>query len=334
MKRLPVAIVAVLVVLAIAAFATGGFGLWRGGDKGLTLYGNVDIREVDMAFEVGGRIDEVAVEEGDRVKEGDLLAAVDPARNRDRLAQAEAQIAQAEAQLARLRNGNRPQDIAQSRARVAAAEAALANARAAYTRREPLVESGAVSRNVWDQTRAELRRAEAQLAEASQAASLASAGARSEDIAAAEAQVEAARAQRAAIDTDLGDTKLEAPVDGTVVTRAIEPGSLVQPGTTAFTIAIDRPMRVRAYVAEPDLSRIQPGMKVVVRADGNSKEYQGTIGYISPRAEFTPKSVETEDLRTDLVYQLRIVVSDPDDGLRQGQPVSVSVPQARAAAEG
>ncbi|RIV85523.1 biotin/lipoyl-binding protein, partial [Aurantiacibacter xanthus] len=116
MKRLPVAIVAVLVVLAIAAFATGGFGLWRGGDKGLMLYGNVDIREVDMAFEVGGRIDEVAVEEGDRVKEGDLLAAVDPARGRDRLAQADAQIAQAEAQLARLRNGNRPQDIAQARA--------------------------------------------------------------------------------------------------------------------------------------------------------------------------------------------------------------------------
>ncbi|OYX66042.1 MAG: secretion protein HlyD [Sphingomonadales bacterium 32-64-17] len=334
MKRLPVVILAALVVLAIAAFATGGFGLWRSDDEGLTLYGNVDIREVDMAFEVGGRIDEVAVEEGDRVQEGDLLAAVDPARGRDRLAQADAQIAQAEAQLARLRNGNRPQDIAQARARVAAAEAALANARSAYTRREPLVETGAVSRSVWDQTRAELRRAEAQLAEASQAASLASAGARREDIAAAEAQVTAARAQRASIDTDLGDTRLKAPVAGTVVTRAIEPGSLVQPGMTAFTIAIDRPLRVRAYVAEPDLSRIAPGMKVAVRADGNPKEYQGTIGYISPRAEFTPKSVETEDLRTDLVYQLRIVVSDPDDGLRQGQPVTVSVPQARAAAEG
>ncbi|RIV91821.1 HlyD family efflux transporter periplasmic adaptor subunit, partial [Aurantiacibacter xanthus] len=191
----------------------------------------------------------------------------------------------------------------------------------------------AVSRSVWDQTRAELRRAEAQLAEASQASSLASAGARREDIAAAEAQVKAARAQRASIDLDLGDTKLAAPVGGTVVTRAIEPGSLVQPGMTAFTIAIDRPLRVRAYVAEPDLSRIAPGMKVVVRADGNPKEYQGTIGYISPRAEFTPKSVETEDLRTDLVYQLRIVVSDPDNGLRQGQPVTVSVPQARTAAE-
>tara|TARA_A100001391_G_scaffold130111_5_gene89438 strand:- start:2148 stop:3152 length:1005 start_codon:yes stop_codon:yes gene_type:complete len=333
MKRLPVVIVAVLVVLAVVAFATGGFGLWRKADDGLTLYGNVDIREVDMAFEVGGRIDEVAVEEGDRVKQGDLLAAVDPVRSRDRLAQADAQIARAEAELARLRNGNRPQDIAQARARVAAAEAALANARAAYTRREPLVETGAVSRNVWDQTRAELRRAEAQMTEASQAASLASAGARREDIAAAEAQVKVARSQRASIDTDLGDTRLEAPMDGTIVTRAIEPGSLVQPGTTAFTIAIDRPMRVRAYVAEPDLSRIQPGMKVVVHADGNPKDYQGTIGYISPRAEFTPKSVETEDLRTDLVYQLRIVVSDPDEGLRQGQPVTVSVPQARAAAK-
>ena len=334
MKRLPVAILVVLVVLAVAGYLTRGFGLLGAADEGLELYGNVDIREVDMAFEVGGRIDEVAVEEGDRVSAGDLLAAVDPARGRDRLAQADAQIAQAEADLARLRNGNRPQEVAQARARVAAAEAALANARADYNRREPLVAEGAVSRDLWDQTRAELRRAEAQLAEASQAASLASAGARREDVAAAEARLQAARAQRASVDTDLGDTRLEAPVEGTVVTRAVEPGSLVQPGMSAFTIAIDRPLRVRAYVAEPDLSRIAPGMKVLVRADGNPKVYEGTIGYISPRAEFTPKSVETADLRTDLVYQLRITVTEPDGALRQGQPVTVSVPGARPAAEG
>ena len=120
-----------------------------------------------------------------------------------------------------------------------------------------------------------------------------------------------------------------ASTDGTVVTRAREPGAIVQPGETVLTLAILRPLRVRAYVAESDLSRIGPGMKVVVSADGNPRRYHGTIGYISPRAEFTPKTVETENLRTDLVYQLRIIVDDPDDALRQGQPVSVSVPGAR-----
>lgn len=333
MNRPRIAIIAGIVLLAVVAFATSGFGLLKKDDGPLELFGNVDIREVDMAFEVGGRVDAVAVEEGDRVKQGVLLASVDPSQGRDRLAQADASIAQAQADLAKLRNGNRPQEIAQARARAAAAQAALTNARADYNRRRPLVGEGAISRDVWDQTVTDLRRAEAQSAEASQAASLATAGARSEDIRAAEARLRSALAQRSSIDTDLGDTRLSAPVDGTVVTRVIEPGSLVQPGATALTIAIDRPLRVRAYVAEPDLSRIQPGIAVQVRADGNPKIYRGTIGYISPRAEFTPKSVETEDLRTDLVYQVRITVTDADGALRQGQPVTVAVPGARPRAK-
>jgi HlyD family secretion protein len=124
---------------------------------------------------------------------------------------------------------------------------------------------------------------------------------------------------------DRGDTTLVAATAGTVSTRAEEPGAIVQPGQTVLTLSIDRPLRVRAYVAETDLSRIAPGQKVEVRADGNDKTYHGTIGFISPKAEFTPKTVQTEDLRTDLVYRVRIIVSDPDDRLRQGQPVSVKV---------
>ena len=113
--------------------------------------------------------------------------------------------------------------------------------------------------------------------------------------------------------------------------RSREPGAIVQPGESVFTLTIDRPLRVRAYVAETDLGRIRPGMKVLVSADGLNKSYHGTIGYISPQAEFTPKSVETESLRADLVYRLRIIVSDPDGALRQGQPVTVSIPTAAPA---
>lgn len=331
MDRRRIAILVVVAALVIAGIATSGFGLLRGArDPGLTLSGNVDIREVDMAFRVSGRIAGIAVEEGARVKEGQLLATLDTATLASRIAQADANVARAEAQLARLRNGNRRQDIAQARARVAAAAAVAENAERDWRRRQPLVEPGAISRDLWEQTVADRDRARAQLAEAQQALSLLGAGSRSEDVAAAAADVRAAQAARTGTATDLADARLVAATGGVVVTRAREPGAIVQPGETVLTLAIDRPMRVRAYVAETDLSRISPGMKVEVRADGNARAYRGTIGHISPRAEFTPKSVETEDLRTDLVYQLRIIVENPDDALRQGQPVTVRVPGARA----
>ncbi len=330
MNRRRIAILAVVAALVIAAIATSGFGLFKArGDGALKLNGNVDIREVDLGFRVSGRISGIAVEEGARVKQGELLATLDAATLDSRIAQADAKVAQAEAQLAKLRNGNRAQDVAQARARVDAAAAVAQDAERDYARRQPLVEPGAISRDVWEQTVATRDKARADLQQARQALSLMQAGSRGEDVAAAAADVRSAVAARQGAATDLGDARLLASTDGTVVTRAREPGAIVQPGETVLTLAILRPLRVRAYVAESDLSRIGPGMKVVVSADGNPTSYHGTIGYISPRAEFTPKTVETENLRTDLVYQLRIIVDDPDDALRQGQPVSVAVPGAR-----
>ena len=330
MNRRRIAIIVVVLALAIAAIATSGFGLFAArGDNGLRLNGNVDIREVDLGFRVSGRIAAIAVDEGAKVKAGQLLASLDTATLDSRIAEADARVAQAEAQLAKLRNGNRAQDSAQARARVAAAAAAARDAERDYARRQPLVEPGAISRDLWEQTVATRDKARADLVQAQQALSLLVAGSRREDIEAAAADVRSAVASKRGAATDLSDTRLLASVNGTVVTRAREPGAIVQPGETVLTLAIERPMRVRAYVAEPDLARISPGMAVLVTADGNPRTYHGTIGYISPRAEFTPKSVETENLRTDLVYQLRIIVSDPDDALRQGQPVSVAVPDAR-----
>ena len=322
-----------IAVLVIALVATGiwtrGFGLLGNGEDGeLTLYGNVDIREVDMAFRVGGRISAIAVEEGDTVSEGQELAVIDAAPLDARIAEADAGIAAAEAQLAKLRNGSRSEDIAQARARLNAVETSLKEAEADVTRREPLVGPGAISRDAWQATVAQRDRLRSQAEEARQALGELRTGARKEDIAAAEAQVRSARATRETINTDRNDTRLVAATAGTVITRAEEPGAIVQPGQTVLTLSIDRPLRVRAYVAETDLSRISTGTKVTVSADGNDKTYHGTIGFISPQAEFTPKTVQTEDLRTDLVYRLRIVVDDPDNGLRQGQPVTVTIPDA------
>lgn len=332
-RRIIIALVVAAIVLV--AVATRGFGLVGGGEAAvLKLYGNVDIREVDMGFRVPGRIAGIAVEEGDRVRKGQMLATLDTASLDARIGQADAQVRQAQAEFAKLRNGSREQDIAQARSRVDAAQALYANARHDFERRRPLVEPGAISRDIWTQTVADRDRAAAQLAEAREALSLVQAGPRAEDRAAAKAALAASEAARRSAATDLGDTRLVAAVDGSVITRAREPGAIVQPGETVLTLSINRPLRVRAYVAEPQLSRIGPGMKVLVTADGNDRTYHGTIGYISPKAEFTPKTVETEDLRTDLVYRLRIIVTDPDDALRQGQPVTVSVPDARTAGKG
>lgn len=334
MNRKRLIIIAALAALLIAAIATRGFGLFGNDDRGsLTLYGNVDIREVDLGFRVGGRIESIAVEEGEKVKAGELLATLDRASLESRASQADAEISAAQANLTKLRNGNRAQDITQARARLAAARISVTEAEKDYRRRAPLVEPGAISRDLWDQTVAARDRARAQAAEASAALSLLQAGARREDIAAATANVEAAKAQRSGAEVDLSDTRLFAQTGGTVVTRAQEPGAIVQPGATILTLSINKPMRVRAYIGEPDLTRISPGMAVEVLVDGNPRTYKGTIGYISPQAEFTPKSVETQDLRTDLVYRLRIIVTDPDDALRQGQPVTVRVPGARPSRE-
>ena len=331
MNRRRIIGIAALAALVIAALATNGFGLIGRHGGPMKLYGNVDIREVDMAFRVGGRIGAIAVDEGDKVSAGQPLAVLDTASIDAKLHQTDASVAQAEADLAKLKNGNRPQDIAQGAARVSSAEASLREAEQDVARRRDLVGPGAISNDLWQQTLATRDKARAALAEARQAYALLRIGPRKEDIAAAEASLRAAKANQASASTDRGDTRLVAAEAGTVETRAREPGAIVAAGETVLTIAIDRPMRVRAYVSESDLARISPGMAVEVTADGNPKTYHGTIGSISPQAEFTPKTVETENLRTDLVYRLRIIVTDPDDALRQGQPVTVAVLGARAA---
>lgn len=319
-----------LAALLTTATATRGFGLLGSGEeRGLTLYGNVDIRQVDLGFRVSGRIASMPLEEGAHVTEGALLAQLDPAPLRDQLSAAQAQISVATAELDKRRNGNRLQDVAQAQAKLADAQAILAAAREEYERRAELVKTGAVSQALLDSSTARFRSAQAQVSAAGQSLSLQKAGARREDIEAAAAQRQQAVAQAAKARTDLNDTELRAPNAGTLLTRAREPGAIVQPGETVLTLTIDRPMRVRAYVPEPDLSRISPGMEVRVRADGNDKTYRGTIANIAATAEFTPKTVQTEALRTDLVYRVRINITDPDDALRQGAPVTISVSGAR-----
>ncbi|MGB3627808.1 MAG: HlyD family efflux transporter periplasmic adaptor subunit [Henriciella sp.] len=328
MKRILI-LTAVGVAFLVAAYAVAlAFGVLPKRDSdGLTFYGNVDIREVDLAFQVEGRVEKVLVDEGDRIKAGATLAQIDADRLVDNVSQAEAKLAEAQANLRRLRTGNRLEEIAQAKARVQSANADHDRTAQAYERRAPLVEEGAISQGAWEQTVSDARQAAARLSEAQDALDLLRSGAREEDISVGEAQLASARAMLDSAKTDLDDATLVAPAEGILRTRAVEPGAIVRPGETVFTLSLGDPVRIRAYVPEPDLSNVSPGMKVQITTDGSDTILDGRIGSISSRAEFTPKSVETEELRTDLVYRMRIIVESESADLRQGQPVTVMLPE-------
>ncbi|MBT4522223.1 MAG: secretion protein HlyD [Halieaceae bacterium] len=308
------------------------YGLWyyygpKAETSGLlTLYGNVDIREVQLGFRTAGRLRQMHYEEGDVVRSGDLLAALDDEPALEALAVVEAQVLEAQAHLDRMSSGSRPQEIEQARAHVEEASAALQNARQELRRQKELNDSGLNSERQLDASIAASDQAAARLAASEEALALAREGARSEDIMAARAAQGGALARREQARTQVEDTQLYAPNDGIILTRAREPGAMLSVGAVAYTLSLTDTVYVRAYVDEPRLGHVQPGALVNISTDSSQKRYQGQVGFISPRAEFTPKTVQTPELRTDLVYRLRIVVVNADGGLRQGMPVTIEIP--------
>lgn len=296
-------------------------------DGPFLLYGNVDVRQVRLAFRVGGRIGDMHLEEGDQATSGDLLAALDRDTLDIQVSLAEAEVASHEANLRKYETGSRPEEIAQAQASVAELQAALDNAVSVLERRGQLLRDGHISRQAYDDALAQKTEAEARLSAAQEALDLALAGFREEDIAVARANLLAAEARLARARTDLADTALYAPAAGTILSRIQEPGAIVAAGEPVYTLSLSDPVWVRTYVAEPDLGRVHPGMPAEVITDtAPDRPYSGHIGFISPVAEFTPKTVETPDLRTDLVYRMRVIVDNPDLGLRQGMPVTVRLP--------
>ncbi|WP_457574328.1 efflux RND transporter periplasmic adaptor subunit [Desulfolithobacter sp.] len=292
----------------------------------LTLYGNVDIRQVQLAFQDVGRIVAIHVHEGDHVTKGELLAEIDDSRYQARLAQLEGELEAQKHEVARLEAGSRPQEVALARARVAAEEARVKNARLTYERLSRLVAVSDIAKQKADDARAALETAVQSLEAARKELELVVLGPRQEDIAAARAKL---RAREAAVDLarrELADTRLHAPTSGLIRDRILEPGDMTSPATPVLTLALTDPLWIRAYCPETELGRISPGMRATVSTDSYpGTSYRGWIGYISPVAEFTPKNVETPELRTRLVYQVRIFVCDPRGELRLGMPATVRV---------
>ena len=266
---------AILLVLGIIALIGGLYYFFiennREPPSQLVLYGNVDIRQVDLGFRVFGRVQKLYVDEGDSVKPGELLAELDPT----------------------------PYELeaAQSLAAAKAIQANFENAVFKLERRDEMSEA-AVSEEEYDDALFSAINLGDELAQA-----------------------------QAAHDIDLlhiNDTKLYAPASGTILTRAQEPGAIMNTSDIILTLSLDAPVWIRAYVRERELGTIYPGMKAYVTTDAYPDEkIEAHIGFISPVAEFTPKSVETTTLRTELVYRLRVIVDNPPKTLRQGMPVTV-----------
>lgn len=325
-RRIAVAVGVALAVLAAAV------AVWLGRERGtasdaLVLYGNVDVREVDVAFNESDRVVAMHAEEGDRVEAGQLLAELDGSRLEHVVLEAQARVAAQRAVVAAFESGSRPQEIERARAEVAAAEAELSDAKATYARVQRMAGSDAASQQQLDDAQARNLAARARLKVARENLRLAVEGPRSEEIDAARAQLEADRNALELARHRMDDTKLYAPEAATVRVRIVEPGTVVLPNTPVYTLALADPVWVRAYVSETDLGRVFPGMKAEITSDSfPDRTYAGWVGFVSPTAEFTPKPVETPDLRTSLVYRARIYVHSPDHTLRQGMPVTVRLP--------
>jgi HlyD family secretion protein len=290
------------------------------------LYGDVDLRQVDLAFNDSGRIAAVNVQEGDRVKRGEILARLDTSRLGPQVEEAEATAAAQRDVVARMHHGSRPQEIAEARANVESAAADAANDRRQYERLKTLAAKEVASQQTLDNAKAAMDVATAKLNVNQKALDLAVAGPRQEDIAQAEAELRADEAQAAFLRQELADAQLAAPSEAVVRSRLMEPGEIASPQRPVFSLAVIDPKWVRAYVAEADLGKLRMGMPASVVIDSfPDQRFKGWVGFVSPVAEFTPKNVETEELRTSLVYEVRVFVKDPEDDLHLGSPATVYV---------
>ena len=326
-------------------------------DGKIILNGNVDDREVNAAFLVSERIATVDVEEGAAVKQGDLLATLETTRIENRVAEAQAAldaaktgvatanaaIEAAQAVLDKAKNGNRKEDIDIAKAALEVIDAQIRAAENLYERNKKLSSeegSRAVSQQDLENSESNFKKlvAERKLAQTNVDKMIA--GTRVEDIQAAQAALDQAKAQKASAEAAvvqaqaalaiqkqiLADCQLFAPCSGIIRSRVLEPGEMAAPQTPVLIIAVENPKWVRVYLNETLLTKVKISSKAIVCADGMSdKPLEGWVGYISPTAEFTPKNVETPELRTALVYEVRVYVNDPEGKLKLGAPATVEI---------
>jgi HlyD family secretion protein len=326
-------------VLIASAVAVGG-GCRQGQASAGRASGYVEATEVRVAPEVGGRVVELKVDEGDRVDVGALIARLSTTDTELAIRRAEAERDQAAAQVRLLLAGARPEQIREAsaqvdtaRADVAAAEAELASASADLQRFEALLQVNAGSRKQRDDaaTRRDVAAARVQAAReraraVAEALANIKAGARSEEIAAARARVAAVEAQIASLQKNLSDAVLTSPVGGTVTSKLVDAGEVIAARTAVVVVTDLDHAWANVYVDEPVVPRLKLGQKMTLVTDAGQR-LDGSITYISPKAEFTPRNVQTTEERSRLVYRIKVTTDNKDGVLKTGMPIEAEIPQ-------
>ncbi len=320
----------IVTLVLLSALVVGGYVYWKDCDKpqsqDVTLYGNVDLRQVASAFLIPERLVAVYADEGQTVMKGQKLAELETVRLKQELDAAQLATDAAWQNYQKVKNGPRKEDIAQARATVAAAKAVWENAKVSRDRLVPLSKKQSVSIQQADDAIAKESVAAAYLDVKQKELELLLAGSREEDILQAEAEWKRADTECAIRRQRLDDAVLYAPCNAVVRNRILEPGDMASPQKPVFNLSVMDVKWIRAYLTEEQLGKVRPGMEATVTNDSfPGREFNGQVGFISSVAEFTPKNVETPELRTALVYEVRIIVQDPDNCFRLGAPATVLI---------
>jgi len=292
----------------------------------LSLSGNIEVTEANVGFKLPGRIVELAVDEGDAVKAGQLLARLDSAELASVVMQNKASLQEAMTKLSELKAGSRTQEIARAQANVSAQAADLEKAKKDFERADILYKNGAISASQFDAIQSTFNARTAQFKSALETLSLVKEGPRKEDIQAAEYRVQQVRAVVNASEERLKDTTLFAPISGVVIRKNVELGETLAAGTPALTIGDLESPWVKVYVKEDRLGQVKLGQKAEVKVDSfKNKTYEGTVTFISSEAEFTPKNVQTEEERVKLVFGVKVKVRNENNELKPGMPADVRI---------
>jgi HlyD family secretion protein len=321
--------IAALALVALAGLACSS----RSEKAGITASGTIEAVEVNVASKVGGQLLALAVAEGARVNSGDVLAMVDHATADIQLRQAEAGVRLAEAQLALLVKGARSEDIRQAEAALRQADAGLKVAQEDARRMRELFLTGSVTSKQRDDADARLTVASAQQSAAVEALGKVRRLARPEEIQAAEARLDQARAAADLLGKTIADSTITAPAGGIVTHKAVEAGELVTPGTTIVTLTDLDSVYVMLYITEKELGRVRLGAAAEIRIDAfPDRPFEGKVTYISPEAEFTPKNVQTREDRVKLVFGVKVEIGNKEGLLKPGLPADAvlrAIPEGR-----
>lgn len=314
----------ILILLLILIVAGGYFYFhaqnWQNSNF-IKLSGNIEITEVDMSFKIAGRVEKRLVDEGDQVKVGDVVAILDSSDLEHEVALQEALVQASKAALAEQQAGYLPEEVRQALEKVNEAESELHRLEVDIKRQQHLFDKGVISAREYDNSRTAYDIAQAKYKEAGQQLTLLQKGYRQEKIDQAIAQLHQSEQSLALAKVKLGYATLYSPLSGTVLSKNVEPGEYVSPGTPIVTIGDLDYVWMRGYINETELGKIKLGQKVDVTTDTfPGKVYEGVIVFISPEAEFTPKNVQTEKERVKLVYRIKVDINNFNHELKPGMP--------------